>query len=105
MFKVTERAAAQILKAASQGEMKGLALRLAPQRNADGSIEYNKMGFDEIKDGDVHIHYEGGDVVFDPSYRDLLDGAEMDFVEIEPGNPSFIFLNPNEPHYVPPKED
>ncbi|MEN8219963.1 MAG: iron-sulfur cluster assembly accessory protein [Pseudomonadota bacterium] len=104
MFKVTERAAAQILKAAEQGNMKGLALRLAPLRNADGSIEYNKMGFDEIKDGDVHIHCEGVDIVFEPAYRDLLEDAEMDFFEIEEGNPSFIFLNPNDPHYVPPKD-
>jgi iron-sulfur cluster assembly protein len=103
MFKVTERAAAQILKAAEQGDMKGLALRLAPLRNADGTIEYNKMGFDELKDGDVHIHCEGVDIVFEPAYKDLLEDAEMDFVEIEEGNPSFIFLNPNDPHYVPPK--
>jgi len=105
MFKVTERASAQILKAAEQGEMKGQALRLAPLRNADGSIEYNKMGFDEIKESDIHIQTEGIDIIFEPTYKDLLQDAEMDFVEIEPGQFSFIFLNPNDPHYVPPKSD
>lgn len=105
MFQVTERAATQILKAAEQGNMKNLALRLAPWRNADGSIEYNKMGFDEIKEGDVHIHCEGIDIVFEPVYKELLEGATMDFVEIEEGQFSFIFLNPNDPNYEPPKED
>ncbi len=105
MLKVTERAVAQILKAAELGNMKGLALRLAPRRNADGSIEYNKMGFDEIKEGDVQIHCEGVDVVFEPVYQDLLEDAVMDFFEIEKGNFSYVFLNPNDPHYVPPKKD
>ncbi len=100
IFKVTENAAAQILKAAEQGEMEGLALRLSPHRLADGSIEYNKMGFDKIMDDDVLIHTEGVDIVFKPVYKELLEGAIMDFVEIEEGNPSFIFINPNDPNYV-----
>jgi iron-sulfur cluster assembly protein len=105
IFSVTQRAADQIQKAAEQGEMTGLALRLAPLRNADGSIEYNKMGFDDIKEGDVHIHTQGIDVVFEPVYKELLEGAVMDFVEIEDGNPSFIFMNPNDPNYVPTKDE
>jgi len=105
IFSVTERAAQQIQKAAEQGNVKDPALRLAPLRNADGSIEYNKMGFDDIKDGDVHIHTEGVDIIFEPVYKELLEGAVMDFVEIEAGNPSFIFMNPNDPNFVPPKED
>ena len=104
IFKVTERAANRILSAAKEGNMEGMALRLAPRRNADGSIEYNKMGFDTINDGDVHIHTEGVDVVFEPIFKELLEGAIMDFVEIEADNPSFIFLNPNDPNFVPPKE-
>jgi iron-sulfur cluster assembly protein len=105
MFKVTERAATQILKAAKEGNMTGFALRFAPLRNADGSIEYNKMGFDKIKEGDVHIECAGVDIVFEPAYKDLLQGAVMDFVEIEENHFSFVFFNPNDPHYVPPKEE
>jgi Fe-S cluster assembly iron-binding protein IscA len=104
IFQVTERAAERILAAAKDGNMDGMALRLEPHRNADGSIEYNKMGFDNIKDGDVHIHTEGIDVVFEPAHKELLEGTTMDFVEIEESNPSFIFLNPNDPNFVPPKE-
>jgi iron-sulfur cluster assembly protein len=103
IFQVTENAATHILEVAKLGEMEGLALRLAPLRLADGSIEYNKMGFDEIKDDDVLIHSEGVDIVFEPVYKELLEGAIMDFVEIEEGHTSFIFLNPNDPNYVPPK--
>jgi iron-sulfur cluster assembly protein len=105
MITITKRAAEQILLAAEQSNLQGLALRLAPFRKEDGSIEYNKMGFDEIKEGDVLISSEGVDIVFDPVYKELLNGATLDFVEIEPGQFNFIFLNPNDPHYVPPKEE
>lgn len=105
IFQVTKQAAAQILQAAEQADMKGSALRLAPLRNADGSIEYNKMGFDQIQDDDVHIHTEGVDVVFKSTHKELLEGAVMDFVEIEKDQFSFIFLNPNDPNFVPPKEN
>jgi iron-sulfur cluster assembly protein len=103
MFKVTEQAAIQISKAAKESDMIGLALRLAARRTADGSIEYG-MGFDEIKEDDIHINTKGIDIVFEPSYTALLDGAVIDFVEIEAGDFRFIFLNPNDPHYIPPKE-
>lgn len=105
MFKVTKRAATRILQAADYGKMTGLALRLAPTCQEDGSFEYNKMGFDTIKEDDIHIHCEGVDIVFESRYKDLLEGAEMDFVEIEKGNFTYIFLNPNEAHYIPPKKD
>lgn len=105
MFKVTQRAATQILISAQQNNLTGLALRLAPERNPDGSIEYNKMGFDQINTGDIHLTCEGVDIVFEPIYKELLNGAIMDFVEIEPGQFSFIFLNPNDPNYIPPTEN
>jgi iron-sulfur cluster assembly protein len=105
MFTVTQRAATQILISAQQNNLTGLALRLAPQRNPDGSIEYNKMGFDQINAEDIHLTCEGIDIVFEPIYKELLNGAIMDFVEIEPGYFSFIFLNPNDPNYIPPNEE
>jgi len=101
---VTDQAAAQILQASKDGEMQGMALRLAPYTKEDGSIEYNKMGFDAIKDSDIKIHCEGIEVVYEPNYQDLLQETVMDFVEIEAGDFSFIFLNPNDPNYVPPTE-
>ena len=35
-------------------------------------------------------------------YVPLLDAATLDYVELEPGEPQFIFLNPKDPTYVPP---
>ncbi|MBE9561760.1 MAG: iron-sulfur cluster assembly accessory protein [Proteobacteria bacterium] len=104
MLEITDRAAAQILQSAKKNDIKEIALRLAPYIKPDGSIEYNRMGFDEVKDGDIQIHCEGVKVVYEPSYQDLLEDAVMDFVEIEAGEFSFIFLNPNDPNYVPPKK-
>lgn len=101
MFKVTERAAEQIFKAAKAGEMSGLALRLAARQQSDGSIEYG-MGFDEKKETDVHVNSYGIDIVFEPSYKTLLQGAVLDFVELETGDFRFIFLNPNDATYMPP---
>jgi iron-sulfur cluster assembly protein len=34
----------------------------------------------------------------------LLDEAIMDYVEIEPGQFHFIFLNPKDANYQPPTE-
>ena len=39
-----------------------------------------------------------GDIV----ERALLAGTTLDYVELQPGVRSFIFLNPNDPGYVPP---
>lgn len=103
MFKVTEQAASQIVKAAEEGNMTGFALRLAAKRKPDGTIDYG-MGFDHIHDEDIHINSKGIDIIFDPTYKELLMGAVMDFVEIEQGEYCFIILNPNDPDYVPPKD-
>ncbi len=102
MFKLTERAAEQVFNAAKAGDMQGLALRLAAHRLADGSIEYG-MGFDDQKETDVHITSHGVDIVFDARHKELLQGAVMDFVEMEKGDFRFIFLNPNDVGFVPPE--
>jgi iron-sulfur cluster assembly protein len=103
MFRITPAAADQIRKAAEQGGTEGMPLRLAVRENADGSFNY-KMGFDEPAENDLRIVSEGIEVVMDPGDQEKLDECVLDFVELEPGNWHFIFLNPADPHYVPPKE-
>jgi len=103
MFRITPAAAKQIRTAAEQGGTEGMALRLAVSENADGSLSY-KMGFDEPTDTDLRLVSEGVDVVMDPRFQNYLEECTLDFVELEPGNWQFIFLNPADPHYVPPKE-
>jgi iron-sulfur cluster assembly protein len=47
---------------------------------------------------------EGVDLVMTPEQVPLLDQATMDYVELEPGQFHFIFLNPKDPGYAPPSE-
>lgn len=101
MFRVTPQAAEQVRNAADQGGTAGMALRLAAQQRADGSIDY-RMGFDEVTDDDIRFDCEGVQVVMAPEYVPLLDAATLDFVELEAGERQFIFLNPKDPSYVPP---
>ncbi len=102
MVTLTPEAAIQIFKAAKLGEMQGLALRIDAKKDAAGNIGYN-MGFDEIREGDVHLVSEGVDVIFADTCKALLNGTTLDFVELEPDHFSFIFLNPNDPSYLPPQ--
>jgi len=103
MFKVTATAARQVLSAAKQGGTEGLSLRLAAHQKPDGSIDYH-MGFDDATDEDIRTSSEGIDIVMSPEYVPLLAEATMDFVEIEPGQFNFIFLNPKDANYSPSEE-
>lgn len=103
MFKLTIAAANQVLVAAKQGGTEGMSLRLAAQLRPDGAIDY-RMGFDEATDDDIRLSCEGIDVVMTPEQVPLLDQATMDYVEMEPGQFHFIFLNPKDPNYRPPSE-
>ncbi len=101
-IKLTEAAVEQVRKSATETDMQSLALRIAARRRDDGSIEY-AMGFDEEAESDVTREYDDLTVVVAPTSIDLLSGAVLDFVEIERGERQFIFLNPNDPDYVPPE--
>lgn len=106
MVMVTQRAAEQIKKSAGedQSNAPGQSLRIAAQRKPDRSIDY-AMGFDEVGVSDTQYKFYGVDVVIAASSEALLEGATLDFVELEAGDRQFIFLNPNDPNYVAPKED
>ena len=81
-----------------------MPLRIAAKVAVDESIEYG-LGFDEEKEGDLKFTIEGITVIIAPASAEFLHGAHLDFVEIEPGNSNFIFQNPNDPNYKPPKDD
>jgi iron-sulfur cluster assembly protein len=103
MFRLTTAAAEQVLNAAKQGGTEGMSLRLAAFQSADGSIDY-RIGFDDPTEDDIRFNCEGIDVVMTPEHVPLLDQTTMDYVELEPGQFHFIFLNPKDPHYKPPTE-
>lgn len=98
MIKLTAEAAKQIRAAAKQSNLEGLPLRLAGSKNPDGSIHYG-MGFDDNKEGDTSFTSENVELVVSAASIDLLDGMTVDFVELEPGKPQFIFINPKDANY------
>ncbi|MCZ6487972.1 MAG: Fe-S cluster assembly protein HesB [Gammaproteobacteria bacterium] len=102
MIKLTEQAAKQIIDSAEQGKMQGIPLRLAIKEQDDGSFHY-AMGFDEQRlPGDIFVNIEEISMVVSAISKDLAEGMTIDYVELEPGKSEFIFLNPNDPTYVPP---
>jgi len=104
MITITEQAVKQIRIAADKGEMGGMPLRIAVRQNADGSIDYG-MGFDDNKgEQDIQLSLSGVDVIISNSHADLLSDAILDFVELNPGEFQFIFINPNDPNATPPSE-
>jgi iron-sulfur cluster assembly protein len=104
VIELTSQAAEQVRKAATEGGSEGLALRFAGTRKPDGSIDY-RMGFDAPKEGDVRITSNNVELVLASDYEDVLRGTLVDFVELEPGQFHFVFLNPNDANYTPPTEE
>ena len=100
---LTESAAAKV-----RGQLPpddGASLRLAATRLDNGDYHY-AMGFDaERREGDRRGEVRGVPVVVGAESLALVRGMTVDFVELEPGRPRFIFLNPNDPAYVPPGEE
>ena len=54
------------------------------------------MGFDDARNDDLVVTSEGIALVVSPGESDLLDGMTLDYVEYEPGDFRFIFINPND---------
>jgi len=96
MITITEHAAEQIRKAAEQSGAESLFLRLAAKVEDGGKFEYG-MGFDERKDDDTLWQSGSVGVLVSPACKDLLEGATLDYVELNPGDFRFIFINPNDP--------
>lgn len=99
MIKITPEAAAQVRKSAETSNTQSMALRIAARREDDGTFVYG-MGFDDEGADDTHFVSEGIDVLISNSSKDLLAGATLDFVEINPGEHQFIFINPNDPAHA-----
>ncbi|MBI1942383.1 MAG: iron-sulfur cluster assembly accessory protein [Betaproteobacteria bacterium] len=101
MITVTPRAAEQIARSAQQAGAGGACLRLAAHQDDKGAIEYG-MGFDAQAEGDTKVAANGVMLLVSAGSVELLSGATLDFVEINPGEWRFIFINPNDPSHKPP---
>jgi len=104
MIKLTDQALEQIKHSAEQGGTQTIPLRIAIKQLDDGSFHY-AMGFDEQRlPGDNFVVVDEVSMVVSETSKTLVDGMTIDFVELEPGKSEFIFLNPNDPAYVPPNQ-
>lgn len=101
MITITPQAAEQILKSAQQAGLAEACLRLAARLGDKGMIEYG-MGFDAKADGDMQVMARDVTILISPGSVELLTGATLDYVEINPGEQKFIFINPNDPSHKPP---
>lgn len=96
MIKITPEAAAQVRRSAEQSNAQNMSLRIAVRRDTDGAFVYG-MGFDDEGADDTRFTSEGISVLVANASKDLITGATLDFVEINPGEHQFIFINPNDP--------
>ncbi len=97
-------AALEQMKLSAEGDAASLPIRIAIKEQDDGSFHY-AMGFDEQRlPGDHFLNFDGIDLVVSATSKALAEGMTIDFVELEAGKPEFIFLNPNDPTYVPPRK-
>ncbi|VAW65380.1 hypothetical protein MNBD_GAMMA11-2339 [hydrothermal vent metagenome] len=101
MITLTPAAAKQIKHSARESSLDGLPLRLACTRMQDSSFHYG-MGFDDVKEGDITHTSEGVDVIVSVTANEFMNAMTIDYVELEEGKSDFIFMNPNDPAYVPP---
>ena len=102
MITVTPQAAEQIARSAQQTGASGACLRLAARLDAKGVVEYG-MGFDDKAEDDTQVAANGVTILVSPGSVELLSGATLDYVEINPGEWRFIFINPNDPSHKAPK--
>ena len=95
MITVTPGAAQQIRQASQQAQAEEMPLRIAAKLMVDGSIQYG-MGFDDAQESDLQVTSEGVTILIAPVSQPLLKGTVLDFVELNPGEFQFIFINPND---------
>ncbi len=100
MFSLTKTAAEQIIASAEQSGMERLSLRIAAKKLANGTFEYG-MGFDDATEEDLVLRCNGVEVIMAPEFEPLLNSTTVDFVTLDTGEQSFVFVNPLDANYDP----
>lgn len=104
MITVTNSALEFIRHSAESGAIEAeLGLRIAIKEASDGGYDYG-IGFDEEREKDLQLEFDGVKVFINEELRDYLEDATLDYVELEDGQMSLIVLNPNDPTYVAPSK-
>ena len=104
MITITPEAAEQVKLSREQSNASHLMLRIAIERQQNGSFHYI-MGFDEQqRAGDQVLETDSGKVVVDADSAPLAKGMMLDYVELN-GRMELVFMNPNDPNYKPPVDE
>ena len=96
MFSLTSAAAKQIQRATDASGANEMVLRVAAKRDSDGAMQYG-MGFDEPSEEDMKLNIQGIAVVINGESQELLFDTVLDFVELNPGEFNFIFMQTSHP--------
>ncbi len=93
MISITQAAAEQIRTAAINAEAENMGLRIAAKVNQAGMLEFG-MGFDNERTDDMQVESWGVTLLISQHSVELLSDVTVDFAEVTPGQPSFIFMKP-----------
>ena len=103
MIKLTEDAAKQISKQiAASNETDPLRIAVTKHEKFKG-FQY-LMGFDKQNDNDTLYEVRDIKLIVNEDISDVVNGMEIDYVEVEDEDSQFIFKNPNDPTYKAPTE-
>jgi len=97
MITITPDAAQQILKSFPEDNQE-CVLRIAVQQKPEGGFHY-LMGLDDPKPEDARAISNDVKMVISSEHIPLIQGMEIDYVELNPGEFNFIFKNPNDPNH------
>jgi len=103
MIKLTEDAANQIMAQIKASGSKD-PLRIAVTKHTNNQGFQYLMGFDSQQESDSLYEVRGIKLLVNNDLLDVVNGMEIDFVEIEGEDKQFIFKNPNDPNYKIPTE-
>ncbi len=81
MLKITENAAKRIKQVLNQKENKGKSLRLFVTGGGCAGLRYGMTLDKSKKRADTEIKVDGIKILMDEGSADILDGAELDYVE------------------------
>lgn len=94
MVTLTENALSKVKEFfAQEPEAKGKDLRVAVEPSGCAGYQY-AFRFDEKRDGDQQVPYEGFNVILDPESAQFLAGSTIDYSD-NPAQSGFSISNPN----------
>jgi len=104
MIKLTEDAAKQINKQINDAGGTSDPLRIAVTKHEKFKGFQYLMGFDKQTENDSLYEIRGVNIIVSNDLADVMNGMEIDFVEVEGEDSQFIFKNPNDPGHQAPAQ-